>query len=198
MSPKISFAHSFQTLVLHQPRSIITFVKDAFYRLIGLYVSRGHGKLLPFYSLILPSIAYGLLRYSMKRLLSPYLVRAHMKASGRKETAVEENTIRMIYYSELISNCLTSLLTEVLLYPFETCLLRLHLQGTTTIIDDTDKGYGVVPLCTNYAGISDCFHEIYTREGCAGFYKGFGCLLLQYSLQFTIIKMTKLFYRVAT
>lgn len=106
--------------------------------------------------------------------------------------------MKMIYYTELVSNFLSSLLTEVLMYPLETCLLRLHLQGTRTIIDDTDKGYGVVPLCTNYTGLRDCVYEIHRQEGVGGFYRGFGAMILQYVVHFMILKITKLLYRTSS
>jgi len=99
-----------------------------------------------------------------------------------------------MYYAELSSNLTASLLTDAILFPLETMFLRLHLQGTRTIIDDTDKGFGVVPLCTSYEGVSDCFKTIQREEGIAGLYKGFGALCLQYFVQFLIVKGAKLFY----
>ena len=49
------------------------------------------------------------------------------------------------------------LLADVLLYPLETVLHRLHLQGTRTIIDDLDSGLSVLPITTRYDGVFDCF-----------------------------------------
>jgi hypothetical protein len=39
---------------------------------------------------------------------------------------------------------------DVLLFPFETILLRLHLQGSRTIIDNLDTGREVLPVTTGY------------------------------------------------
>jgi len=190
-----SLIDTVQTLVLGEPRSILTFFKDAFYRLIGWYTSRGHGRLISFYSLVLPSILYGVLRYSVKVFLSSYIlaIRSPTKVETNNE---QESTasMRALYYAELSSNFMASLLTDVMLFPLETVFLRLHLQGTRTIIDDTDKGYGVVPLCTSYDGVTDCFNTIQRQEGFSGFYKGFGALCLQYFVQFIILKGAKIFY----
>lgn len=42
--------------------------------------------------------------------------------------------------------------TDVLFFPFETILNRLHLQGTRTIVDNLDTGVSVLPILTNYEG----------------------------------------------
>ena len=62
------------------------------------------------------------------------------------------------------------------------------------MIDDTDNGYAVVSLCTNYDGFLDCFSRIKAEEGLAGFYKGFGALLLQYLVQLLVLRFTKGIY----
>ena len=180
-----------QTLVLGEPRSVVTFFKDGFYRMIGWYTSRGHGRLIPFYSLVVPSIIYGVLRYSLKTFLSSYVLKVKTNQSQKEK---KDSEMKYMYYHELSSNFLSSLLTDIIMFPFETVFLRLHLQGTRTIIDDTDKGYGVVPLCTSYDGLQDCFYSIHRDEGFSGFYKGFGALCLNYFVQFLILKGAKLFY----
>jgi solute carrier family 25 protein 46 len=57
------------------------------------------------------------------------------------------------------------------MYPLETVLNRLIVQGTRTIIDNTDTGYGVVPINTRYDGFIDCIQSISQTEGLFGFYK---------------------------
>lgn len=107
-----------------------------------------------------------------------------------------------------------SLVADVLLFPFETVLhryfrlqtcltdfvnlrkrffffanlLRLHIQGTRTIIDNLDTGSSVIPILTRYDGFFDCWNTITREEGRWGLYKGFGALILQYALQLSIIK----------
>lgn len=98
------------------------------------------------------------------------------------------------YFPELMASLTGTVLTEILLYPLETVLYRLHLQGTRTMIDDTDNGYAVVSLCSNYDGFLDCFSRIKGDEGVTGFYKGFGALLLQYLVQLLVLRFTKAIY----
>jgi solute carrier family 25 protein 46 len=98
------------------------------------------------------------------------------------------------YFPELMASLTGTVLTEILLYPLETVVYRLHLQGTRTMIDDTDNGFAVVSLCTNYDGFLDCFSRIKSEEGLAGFYKGFGALLLQYLVQYLVLRFTKGIY----
>ncbi|XP_075238389.1 solute carrier family 25 member 46a isoform X2 [Lycorma delicatula] len=80
---------------------------------------------------------------------------------------------------------------ESLMYPLETILHRLHLQGTRTIIDNLDTGSQVVPILTNYEGAGDCYDEILKEEGVTGLYKGFGALILQFTAHYLLIKVTK-------
>lgn len=70
-------------------------------------------------------------------------------------------------------------------------LFRLYLQGTRTIVDNLDSGVGVIPILTNYEGIVDCYESTISQEGVLGLYKGFGALLMQYAVQWAVIKLTK-------
>ena len=190
-----NFYHS-QTLAFDESRGLFTFCKDAFHRIAGIYSSRGHGRLLPLYSLLLPSILYGIMRYTVKSIVT-YLINQVQIKRHRMNQRKRDHNLKKQYYTELVSNLYASLLTDMLMFPLETVILRLHIQGTRTIIDDTDKGIGVVPLCTNYDGISDCMSTIRREEGIGGFFKGLGALLLQYFVQGVIVKLAKPLYREA-
>ncbi len=98
------------------------------------------------------------------------------------------------YFPELLASFLGSLFADVTLYPIETTLARLHIQGTRTIIDNIDYGYSVVPISTRYEGFSDCFRGIIKEEGTMGLYKGFGALILQYAIHAAILKLTHVIY----
>ena len=87
-----------------------------------------------------------------------------------------------------VSAAIGSLTADVVLYPFETVLNRLHLQGSRTIIDNLDSGFEVVPVITRYEGFFDCCESIRSEEGFGGFYRGFGALVLQYAIRFAAIK----------
>lgn len=92
-------------------------------------------------------------------------------------------------------NALTQLMSQmgalVLLYPVETIINRLIVQGTRTIIDNTDNGLGVVPINTRYDGFFDCLNIINETEGIFGFYKGIGSLMIETAFHFALLKFVK-------
>ncbi|KAM9213114.1 mitochondrial outer membrane protein SLC25A46 isoform 2-T2 [Leptosomus discolor] len=98
------------------------------------------------------------------------------------------------YFPELIASFAASLCADVMLYPLETVLHRLHIQGTRTIIDNTDLGYEVLPINTQYEGMRDCINTIKREEGMLGFYKGFGAVIVQYTLHVAVLQLTKIIY----
>jgi hypothetical protein len=99
----------------------------------------------------------------------------------------------------------------IALYPIETVINRLIIQGTRTIITDTDNGVGVVPIITRYDGFFDCLRTIEHTEGFLGLYKGIknlavilsliltiflnskgvGCVLIDLALSFGLLKLGK-------
>lgn len=89
--------------------------------------------------------------------------------------------------SILVSVCAA----DILFYPLETVIHRLHLQGTRTIIDNLDTGRSVTPLLTGYSSASDCYHTIISTEGPLGLYKGFGALILQFAVHVVVLRTTK-------
>lgn len=181
-------------------------LKDWMYRVVGWDRSSGrHGRLLPMWTLILPTVLHGLLTYILGTLIQ-HLVLIKMKERGLSLSRDQHPTssddeppdstdMTQTYYPELVGNFLALFIPEILLYPLETVLNQLYVQGTRTIIDDLDTGSGVVPLCTNYGGVFDCFRSIWRDEGLGGFYKGFGALLIQLFIHWFILKLTQFVYR---
>ena len=96
------------------------------------------------------------------------------------------------HYHEFLSKFFAGLVTDVILYPFETALFRLYVQGTRTIIDDMDRGAGFLPVSSHHEGYVDCFNAVKTNEGVSGLFRGFGSLLLQYSMRFCVFKFIHL------
>jgi len=84
------------------------------------------------------------------------------------------------------------MVADIILFPLETVLNRLHLQGTRTIIDSLENGVEVTPILTSYAGVMDCVRTTVEEEGMSGLYKGFGALILQYGVQILIIRTMKI------
>ncbi|KAG8292216.1 hypothetical protein J6590_044706 [Homalodisca vitripennis] len=70
--------------------------------------------------------------------------------------------------------------------------VRIHLQGTRTIIDNLESGREVVAILTKYEGALDCYTTTLESEGVAGLYKGFGALVMQCAVHFALIKVTKI------
>lgn len=99
------------------------------------------------------------------------------------ESVAEDIEIQSI----LISMCTA----EIIFYPFETIIQRLHLQGTRTIIDNLDTGRSVTALLTDYNGAVECYRNIISTEGPLGLYKGFGALILQFAVHIFLLKSTK-------
>jgi hypothetical protein len=79
----------------------------------------------------------------------------------------------------------------VALYPVENVINRLIVQGTRTIIDNTDNGVGVIPINTRYDGFWDCVQAISDVEGFGGFYKGIGALIMETVAMCLLLKAAK-------
>lgn len=114
-------------------------------------------------------------------------------ASSESEKPLNSYTTRTAclesQYHEFLSNFFGNLITDILLYPFETVLFRLHVQGTRTIIDNMDKGTGFLPVSSHYEGFLDCYRTTKINEGRLGLFRGFGSLILQYVLRFSVFEM---------
>jgi len=92
-------------------------------------------------------------------------------------------------HASIISICAA----DIVFYPLETVIHRLHLQGTRTIIDNLDSGKSVTPLLTGYNSAIDCYRTIISTEGPYGLYKGFGAVILQFAMRFMVLHATKWF-----
>lgn len=108
--------------------------------------------------------------------------------NGREPSAYET------YFPELLATFTGGILADMITFPMETVLHRLYVQGTRTIIDNTDTGLGVIPINTRYDGFVDCFRTIVTEEGLHGLYRGFGALMLQYAIHAAILRLAKFMF----
>ncbi len=72
-------------------------------------------------------------------------------------------------------------------------MFRLYLQGTRTIIDNCEQSTAVTPIISDYESTSDCYSTIIKEEGTLGLFKGFGALVLQYTIHYSILRLTKYF-----
>ena len=164
---------------------------------------------LPFYLLAGPSIAYHLTYYMIYSITKEALLwnmNYHVSPplpSSPHNNNLSTNETRNIL-NELKCSLYAHIITDIVLYPFQTILYRyfsyylktktclfffsrLFLQGTRTLIDNVDGRTAVIPLISNYESVSDCYQSIVADEGTAGLFRGFGALLLQYTIQTSLI-----------
>lgn len=174
-------------------------VREGLTRFLGVGAPHSR-RLLPLSSLLLPTAFHAILRYAISVSVQRVVLWLHQW--GRKQRANSNNPLDA-YFPELAAVWAGSLVADIVLFPLETALHRLSLQGTRTIIDATDGvavGNGgsqlVLPVNTQYDGISDCLHSIRRKEGVAGFYRGFGALVAQYALHGALLAATRTLLRV--
>lgn len=154
---------------------------------------------IPLWQLILPTVVFRLSHYVVSSIAHFTVVSSmHLEqqeareqhGDGRRDVSLYET-----YFPELVASFTGGVLADMLTFPMETVLHRLYVQGTRTIIDNTDTGIGVVPVNTQYEGFVDCFRSIIVDEGLQGLYRGFGALVLQYSLYAFILRLVKLMFQ---
>ncbi|KRZ60383.1 Solute carrier family 25 member 46 [Trichinella nativa] len=187
-----AFLETVQTSLDREKPGLFDCVYEGFKRIYNDVMGpRGHPRFSVF-NLTVPTVAYRLLFYVTKKVF-----RWHMYNSVKSHRAnrSEQNKSPFDKYFPEVFTALTSdLFTEALLYPFETVLHRLYLQGTRTLIDNLDDGCSVMPIMTRYEGVIDCIRTIKLDEGIGGFYKGFGALVLQYMLHLGLVHTFRLIY----
>ncbi|KAK1787951.1 hypothetical protein P4O66_016427 [Electrophorus voltai] len=192
-----SLIETVQSEIIRDNPGILDCVKEGMGRIMGLGVPHSK-RLLPLWGLLFPTVLHGVLHYiitSSVQKLVLYLLRHDLpKRAGPNSSSNTVQNMLDAYFPELIASFAANLCADVLLFPLETVLHRLHVQGTRTIIDNTDLGFEVLPINTQYEGMSDCVNVIRREEGILGFYKGFGTIVIQYSLHAAVLQITKMIY----
>uniref|UniRef100_A0A0X3PSK3 Solute carrier family 25 member 46 n=2 Tax=Schistocephalus solidus TaxID=70667 RepID=A0A0X3PSK3_SCHSO len=111
----------------------------------------------------------------------------------RQEVALQSTYIR--FYTDLAANLWASLAVDVLLYPLETIVVRLCVQGTRTLVDNMDTGVSVLPIVSAFDGPLDAIRSaLHSSSGLLGLYRGFGALAMQYALQAAFLMGVKAAY----
>jgi solute carrier family 25 protein 46 len=130
---------------------------------------------------------------SVTKTLSLTMLRKSHRRCQQRQGAVSKTLpagTPLAAYQDHLSNMLGCLAADALLFPLETVLHRLHLQGTRTLIDNLDSGREVIHIMTRYDGFFDCLGAVMREEGVSGLYRGFGALVLQYLVHFAIIRFS--------
>merc|ERR1712106_1027098 len=192
-----SLVESVQSDIASEKPGILDVFRDGIARLVSWSDPRC-GRMLPVWVLIPPQIIHSVSHYIISTVVQGVWLQV-LKATHREYQkltgAVSKdpqlgNLPGLSQYQTQAAALAGHFVAESLLYPLETVLHRLHLQGTRSIIDNLDSGIEVVPILTRYEGVSDCFSTILQEEGFTGLFKGFGAVILQYAVHFLIIKFS--------
>lgn len=192
---------SIQSEIVHDESSsgLLDCIREGMARLLGVGAPHSR-RLLPLSALILPAALHAILRYAILSCVQRLALWLHQRT--KKQDAAPSNPLDS-YFPELAAAWVGSLVADVVMFPLETALHRLSLQGTRTIIDATDgviaAGNGgsplVLPVNTQYEGFSECLHAIRRKEGVAGYYRGFGALVVQYALHGALLAAARTLLR---
>ncbi|NXL50789.1 S2546 protein, partial [Podilymbus podiceps] len=191
-----SLIETVQSEIIRDNPGILDCVKEGIGRVVGMGVPHSK-RLLPLIVLTFPTALHGVLHYvisSIVQKLVLFVLKRDNSHNLQTESSTSVQSMLDAYFPELIASFAASLCADVMLYPLETVLHRLHIQGTRTIIDNTDLGYEVLPINTQYEGMRDCINTIKREEGMLGFYKGFGAVIVQYTLHVAVLQLTKIIY----
>ncbi|KAL3997893.1 Mitochondrial carrier family protein [Acanthocheilonema viteae] len=102
-----------------------------------------------------------------------------------------EKTVFDQYFPQIFATLTSQMLADFALYPFETVIHRLYIQGTRTLIDNLDSGVTAISITGKYVGFFDCFRTIINRESFWSLYAGVGVLGLQYVLHLCLLRFIR-------
>ncbi len=127
---------------------------------------------IPYLYLLPPSLLHEVTTDTLTHLTGSLVARHQTPANDAVTVAL----------NSLWSSYLSSFVSESVLYPLETVLVRLYCQGMPGLVDNVQSGSDVMFISTYYSGVLNCVREIWGAEGLWGFYKGFSSLLLRYAV----------------
>ncbi|VDK64554.1 unnamed protein product [Onchocerca ochengi] len=104
---------------------------------------------------------------------------------------LHEKTVFHQYFPQIFATLTSQMLADFVLYPFETVIHRLYIQGTRTLIDNLDNGVTAISITAKYVGFFDCFRTIINRESFWSLYAGVGALGLQYILHLCLLRFIR-------
>ncbi|TRY69383.1 hypothetical protein TCAL_07204 [Tigriopus californicus] len=189
-----SLVESVQSEIASERPGVLDVFKEGLARLFN-YAAPHSSRMLPVWILIPSTVVHGLCHYVLfmigRGLTLAACQRHHKRVQMSKGAIAKEPAAPTVttHYHEQVSVLLGHLAADVVLFPVETILHRLHLQGCRTIIDNLDSGREVIPILTRYEGFWDCWSVVLYEEGWSGLFKGFGALLLQYGIHFALLRI---------
>lgn len=188
---------SVQSGISYENLGMMDLVRESWNRITG-YKYNYRTRLIPIWSLILPTttyfFAYNFISYALENILFSSISMISKLLDDKRNSygvdQVEEEVIEQPYFKAL-SHLAGKVCSLVALYPMETVINRMIVQGTRTIIDNTDNGVGVIPINTRYDGFWDCVQTISEVEGTSGFFKGVGALVTETILCYALLRLAK-------
>ncbi|CAD6186516.1 unnamed protein product [Caenorhabditis auriculariae] len=130
--------------------------------------------------LAVPTVGYRTTHYIIQTALYNQFFRMAKRYVNRKPEV--ERTRFHEYLPQLFAQMTSSVLTDLILFPVETILHRMYIQGTRTLIDNMDTGVSAVSMSVKYSGFFNCLKQVVEREGVRALYAGVGALALEYML----------------
>ncbi|KHJ97064.1 hypothetical protein OESDEN_02966 [Oesophagostomum dentatum] len=115
--------------------------------------------------LAVPTVAYRTSHYIIQTKLYNQFFRMARKYVNKKPES--ERTKFHQYVPQIFAQMSSTILTDLILFPFETVMHRMYIQGTRTLIDNLDTGLSAISITVKYNGFTDC---------------GVGALALEYLL----------------
>ncbi|KAK6056750.1 hypothetical protein COOONC_05741 [Cooperia oncophora] len=130
--------------------------------------------------LAVPTVAYHTTHYIIQSKLHYQFFKMARKYVNKKPES--ERTKFHQYVPQIFAQMSSTILTDLILFPFETIMHRDVYQGTRTLIDNLDTGLSAISITAKYNGFGDCLRSVLQHEGFWALYSGVGALALEYLL----------------
>ncbi|KAK4308638.1 hypothetical protein Pmani_019674 [Petrolisthes manimaculis] len=196
-----SLVETVQSEIASERPGVFDVFKEGLTRLLS-FTQPQTGRMLPVWLLIVPTVTHGIMQYiigTATSTITSQVLRRYYRQDQQKQGAVSKDGGALLDATVRLQSAFCGhLVADVILYPLETVLHRLHMQGTRTIIDSLDVGYEVKPILTRYEGLFDCLNTTVHEEGVLGLFKGFGSLCVQYALYGAVLKFAQVIIREVT
>uniref|UniRef100_A0A069DT22 Putative solute carrier family 25 member 46 n=1 Tax=Panstrongylus megistus TaxID=65343 RepID=A0A069DT22_9HEMI len=190
-----SLVETVQSDIASEKPGVFDVFREGLCRLVS-WGSPQKGRMLPVWTLVWPTVMYGVFKYlfgTLVKNVSASIMHINHKYEHQRKGAYPKDWLNpaIVQEIEISAQLLSLIAADVMFYPLETILHRLHLQGTRTIIDNLDNGFAVTPILTSYEGTVDCYDTTISQEGPGGLFKGFGALILQFTAHYAVLKLTR-------
>ncbi|KAE9419302.1 hypothetical protein Angca_004459, partial [Angiostrongylus cantonensis] len=127
-----------------------------------------------------PTVFYRTSHYIIQRKLYYQFFKMARKYVNKKPEAERKKFHQ--YIPQMFAQTSSTIVTDLILFPVETIMHRMYIQGTRTLIDNLDTGLSAISITAKYSGFVDCFRSVFQHEGFCALYSGVGALALEYLL----------------